>query len=311
MMSTRPSAPTDWEGQRAFLAVLETGSLSGAARRLRMAQPTVRRRIDDLEAGLGAALFTRSPNGLTPTPAAMQLAEHARAMAAAAEAFTRAASAEAAAETGTVRITASEIIAIEVLPPIIADLQRRRPGLVIELGVSNRNEDLLRREADIAVRMAPPRQEALLARRIGAIALGLHGHRRLIEAHGLPTSLEALRGLPFVGFERETPFIEVLRGRGMDVRREDFSFRSDSDVAMLAAVRAGVGFGVCQIALARRSPDLVPVLENAFRFDLETWIVMHEDLKGVRRMRLVFDALVEGMNAYMRDGAAKPGFPLA
>ncbi|MBX3481048.1 MAG: LysR family transcriptional regulator [Caulobacter sp.] len=310
-MSQRPTSPTDWEGQRAFLAVLETGSLSGAARRLQMAQPTVRRRIEDLEAALGAALFTRSPAGLTPTSTALQLGDHARAMAAAADAFNRTASAEAAAETGTVRVTASEIIAVEVLPDIIARMQQAHPGLVIELGVSNRNEDLLRREADIAVRMAPPRQEALLARRIGEIPLGLHGHRRLIERYGMPASLEAIRTLPFVGFERETPFIEVLRNQGVDVRRENFTFRTDNDAAMLAAIRAGVGFGVCQVALARRTPDLVPVLENAFRFGLETWIVMHEDLKGSRRMRLVFDALVQGMADYLRDGAANPGSPLA
>ncbi|MCE3288009.1 MAG: LysR family transcriptional regulator [Caulobacter sp.] len=290
----------DWEGQRAFLAVLETGSLSGAARRLSLAQPTVRRRIEDLERSLGAALFTRSPAGLTPTPAALLLGEHARAMASAAAAFTRAASAEAQAQAGTVRITASEIVAVEVLPAILADLQERHPGLEIELGASNRNEDLMRREADIAVRMSPPRQEALLVRRIGEVPLGLFAHRRLVERFGLPRTLEDLRAMPFVGFEHPPPYLERMVAGGFALSLVDFSFRSDNDLAQLAAIRAGVGAGACQIALGRRCPDLVPMLTGEFRYPLETWVVMHEDLKGLRRMRLVFDALVEGMAAYVR-----------
>lgn len=296
----QPPPIDDWEGQRAFLAVLDTGSLSAASRQLRLAQPTVRRRVEDLEARLGAALFTRSPGGLQPTPVALQLEGHARAMAAAADAFTRTGSAEASAEAGTVRITASEVVSAEVLPAIIADLQARHPALVIELGVGNRNEDLLRREADIAVRMASPRQEALLARHVGAVPLGLFAHRRLIARHGLPVTLDDVRAMPFVGFEHETGIIQDLRERGVDVRRENFSFRTDSDIAQLAAIRAGVGVGVCQLGLGRRSPDLVHVVPT-FQFGLETWVVMHEDLKGLRRMRLVFDALAAGLDAYLRD----------
>ena len=292
---------SDWEGQRAFLAVLETGSLSGAARLLSIAQPTVRRRIEALEQSLGAALFTRSPSGLTPTSAALLLGEHARAMASAAAAFTRAASAEAGAEAGTVRITASEIVAVEVLPAILAALQERHPGLEIELGASNRNEDLLRREADIAVRMSPPRQEALLVRRIGEVPLGLFAHRRLVDRFGLPRTLEDLRSMPFVGFEHPPPYLDRMVAGGFEIGLVDFSFRSDNDLAQLAAIRAGVGAGACQIQLGRRCPDLVPMLEDGFRYPLETWVVMHEDLKGLRRMRLVFDALVAGMAAYARE----------
>jgi DNA-binding transcriptional LysR family regulator len=301
MSSPEPDWPkNDWEGQRAFLAVLETGSLSGAARALSVAQPTVRRRIEALEQGVGAALFTRSPTGLTPTSAAILLGDHARAMASAAAAFTRTASAEAQAESGTVRITASEIVAVEVLPAILADLRARHPGIEIELGASNRNEDLLRREADIAVRMSPPRQEALLVRRIGEVPLGLFAHQRLIERHGLPRTLEDLKGLPFVGFEHPPPYLDRMIAGGFQLSRIDFSFRSDNDLAQLAAIRAGIGAGACQIGLGRRCADLVPMLEQAFRYPLETWVVMHEDLKGLRRMRLVFDALVEGMGAYVR-----------
>jgi DNA-binding transcriptional LysR family regulator len=250
-MSQPVTDPTDWERQRAFLAVLREGSLSGAARALGAAQPTVRRRVEDLERQMGVALFTRSPSGLTPTALARELSGHVEAMAAAAASFARAASAEAGATTGAVRITASEVVGVEVLPPMLAALQADYPGLVIELSLSNRSEDLLRREADIAIRMTRPMQEALVARRVGAVALGFHGHSRLLDAWGRPDTLEAAKTLPLIGYETETIGVRAVKALGLDLRREDFAFRADSDLAQLAAIRAGVGIGICQVGLGR------------------------------------------------------------
>jgi DNA-binding transcriptional LysR family regulator len=294
--------PTDWERQRAFLAVIDTGSLSAAARQLGAAQPTVRRRIEDLEAQLGVALFTRSPSGLTPTALARDLAQHARAMAMAAASLARAASAEAEAASGVVRITASEVVGMEVLPAILARLREDHPALVFELALTNRSEDLLRREADIAVRMVRPTQEALVAKRIGNIGLGMHAHKRLLDAWGRPATLEEARRLPLIGYESETVGVRAVKAMGLDLRVEEFSFRSDNDVAQLQAIRAGLGLGVCQLGLAARDPMLERVLADSFHYDLETFVVTHEDLKDVRRVRLVFDALVAGLTEYARIG---------
>ena len=299
-------APTavDWERQRAFLAVIDTGSLSAAARQLGAAQPTVRRRIEDLEAQLGVALFTRSPSGLTPTALGQDLAQHARAMALAAASLARAASAEAGAASGVVRITASEVVGMEVLPAILADLREAHPGLVFELALTNRSEDLLRREADIAVRMVRPTQEALVARRIGDIKLGMFAQKRVLDAWGRPTTLEEARRMPLIGYESETIGVRAVKamGLGVDLRIEDFVFRSDNDVAQLAAIRAGLGLGICQVGLAARDPMLERVMADTFAIDLETFVVTHEDLKDVRRVRLVFDALVEGLTRYAKIG---------
>jgi DNA-binding transcriptional LysR family regulator len=289
---------TDWERHRAFLAVLSEGSLSGAARALGVAQPTVRRRIADLEASLGVVLFTRTPAGLDPTETAHALAGHAEAMAHAAAAFARTASAEAGEIAGIVRVTASDVIAIEVLPPMLAALQARYPGLVIILSPSNRNEDVLRREADIAVRMARPAQEGLVARLIGAVTLGLHARRDLLERHGVPKTIADVIRYGVIGPEHDNELLRSLRFDGVQVQPADFSFRSDSDVAQLAALRAGVGIGVCQVGVAARDPVLVRVLPDAFEYPLETWVVTHEDLRGVARIRAVFDHLVEGMSTY-------------
>jgi DNA-binding transcriptional LysR family regulator len=301
MNLTAPEAWLDWERQRAFLAVLDAGSLSGAARVLGLSQPTVRRRIEDLEHQVGAPLFTRSPSGLTPTGVARDLGQHARTMATAAEAFMRTASGDADADEGVVRVTASEVIGVEVLPPIMAELRARHPGLVLELSLGSRNEDLLRREADVAVRMSPPAQKSLVARRIGAVRLGLFAHRKVLEAHGTPLAPEDLKRLPLIGYESETNSVRALKAMGLTLRREDFVYRTDNDLGQLAAIRGGVGFGVCQNRLAARDPDLVAVLPDAFHFDLDTWIVMHEDLRRVRRVRLVYEALARGLTAYIKD----------
>jgi DNA-binding transcriptional LysR family regulator len=289
-----------WDHYRTLLAVLAEGSLSGAARTLGLSQPTVGRHIEALEAELGTPLFTRSAGGLAPTEAALALRPHAETMAAAAEALVRTASGDRDAVRGVVRITASDIMGVEVLPPMMTSFHETYPQVAIELALSNRQEDLLRREADIAVRMVRPTQGALLAKRIGSVRLGLYAHRRYIEAHGVPDRLDnpAIAG---IGFDRDLQMLRSLQASQVHIDRDMFDLRSDNDLAQLAALRAGFGVGACHPQLARRNPDLVPVLEDQFRYEMEVWVAMHEDLKTSRRMRLMFDWLVEGLGEYVRS----------
>ncbi|MGN6819770.1 MAG: LysR family transcriptional regulator [Sphingomonas sp.] len=294
----------DWERHRAFLAVLREGSLSGGARRLGLAQPTVRRRIAELERAIGVALFTRAPDGLVPTDAALALRQHAEAMEIAAAAFARGAT-QGGEVAGLVRVSASDVIAVEVLPPMIAQLRRRNPRLVVALSPTNRAEDLLRREADVAVRMVRPQQEALVAQRIGTIELGLHAHADLLAGRPLPTTVEEAIALGLIGVESDNDVVRALRAHGIPFRVEDFAFRSDSDLAHMAAIRAGVGVGLCQVALARRYPQLVRLLADRISFPLHTWVVMHEDLRASAPVRAVFDALVAGLRDYLGNDPAR------
>jgi len=293
-----------WELYRSFLAVLREGSLSGAARTLDLAQPTVGRHIVELEGALASPLFTRSPRGLVPTAAALELKPHAETMAAAAEALVRAASGEAGEARGTVRITASEIIGAEVLPPILTAFRESYPEVAIELVLTNRTEDLLQREVDIAVRMVRPTQSALVARHIGKVNLGLFAHRRYIERHGAPQSLDDLGRHAGIGFDRLTFSAQMLRRMGLTLAPENFALRTDSDLAQLAALRAGFGVGACQLGIARRDPNLVHLLPDGFSFDLEVWVAMHEDLRASRRMRLMFDHLATALKGYVGSSQA-------
>jgi DNA-binding transcriptional LysR family regulator len=290
----------NWDELRTLVEVTRDGSLSGAARRLGLSQPTVGRHVDALEAALGLTLFTRSPRGLAPTPAALALGPHVEAMAAAAAALGRAASGEAAADRGAVRITASDVVGCEMLPPILATFHAEHPDIAIELALTNRNEDLARRDADIAVRMVRPTQSGLVARRIGSSRIGLYAHRDYLAHFGAPRSLTDLPGHCMIGFDWDNRTFQNAGDLARGLKREDFGFRCDNDLAQLAALRAGAGIGGCQENIARRTPELVAVLPNAIQYALEVWLVMHEDLKATRRVRLLFDHLAAGLTDCVR-----------
>ncbi len=288
----------DLPALRIFARVVSAGSLSAAARKLQLTQPTLGRHIDQLEADLGLSLFTRSQTGLIPAQTARELLPHAQAMASAAGALVRASSGADAEERGTVRLTASVMVGAEVLPAVLTSFREKHPHIAIELVLSDQTQDLLRRDADIAVRMVRPKQDALVARRIGTVGLCLYGHRRYLEKHGTPRTLDEVAQHAIIGFDRETPFIQSLRDAGLPLTREMFALRTDSDLARINALRAGFGLGMCQVGLARRDPDLIPILPGLFKYEIETWIAMHKDLRSARRMRLLFDHLVEDLSAY-------------
>ena len=295
------SSSPDWDHYRSLLAVIDAGSLSAAARSLALTQPTVGRHIEALEAQLGLPLFTRSGSGLSPTRAALALAPHARAMASAAETLLRTAGGEADEERAVVRITAGDIVAAEVLPPILRDFRRAHPGIDIELSVSNAQADLLRRDADIAVRMVRPTQGALFARRVGAVRVGFFAHKDYIARRGVPQGMDDLASFDLIGPDRGPIVPEALAGVNREIRPELFALRCDHDATQLAALRAGFGVGACQVGIAARDPNLTPVLEGRFGFELEMWVVMHEDLRRDRRMKAMFDALVAGLLAYLAE----------
>ena len=295
-----PTALPDWHFFRTFLAVAREGSLSSAARTLGTTQPTIGRQVAALEASLGVKLFTRSLDGLSPTEAGLRLIPSAEAMAAAAEAAQRSASGEVDEEQGTVRITASDVIGGEVLPSILASLHALHPGISVELALSNRNEDLLRGDADIAVRMIRPTQGALVAKRIGRLDIGLYAHRRYLKKHTMPRGLEDLRQHTLIGYDRDAAYARMIAKIDAPLTRDMFTFRSDSDLAQLAALRAGFGIGACQLGIARRDKNLVPVLHAKLVISIEVWLAMHRDLRGSRRIRLTFDRLAVDLTRYAK-----------
>jgi DNA-binding transcriptional LysR family regulator len=291
-----------WELYRTMLAVVAEGSLSAAARALGLTQPTVGRHIDALEDQLATTLFTRSKNGLVPTEAALSLVPHAEAMAKAAEALVRASSGEVDEERGAVRVTASEHIGVEILVPLLSSFLAAHPRIAVEVTLSSRTEDLVRREADVAVRLVRPTQSGLVARRLGTLGFALHAHPSYLASRGGgPRTVSDLSKHTLIGFDSEA----LLRRKKhiLPLSRNSYAFRCDSYLAQQAALRAGTGIGSCMFALARRD-HLVRVLPSVPSGEVEVWLVMHEAMRSTRRVRVLFDFLADRLGTFVkREGA--------
>lgn len=291
----------DWDLFQSLHAVLTAGSLSAAAKLRGLTQPTVGRHIDQLERTLGAPLFLRSPRGLQATELALALRPHLDDMSAAAQTAIRDAAGAADGTAGVVRVTASEVVGVEVLPQILADFREKHPEIDIEVVLSNRIEDLTRRDADIAVRMSRPTQNTLLAKKVGSVGLGFYARPEYLVRHGAPQTWDELEDHPIIGYDTRPPTLPDTVDFGRPVTRDLFSFRTDNDLAQIAAVRAGLGIGVVQHGIARRA-GLAEVLPGTLPFRMEVWVCMHENLKTSRRMRLMFDHLAAGLAEVIQDG---------
>lgn len=288
----------DWNLYRSFLAVMQEGSLSAAARALGSTQPSMGRHIAALEAHLGVPLFTRGQDGLKPTATALAMQSAAQAMASAARYAERVASGTGQAERGTIRLSASQMMGGEVLPELLARYQAEHPLLTIELVLNNKMDDLLQREADIAVRMARPTQQALIAKRLGRVDIGLYAHQRYVQARGLPRTLPEMAQHALIGGDKDDTAIRLAQQKGVTIAREMFTFRTDSDLAQLAALRAGAGIGGSQIGIARRDAALLPVMPELFTFSLDMWLATHGDLRGNANVMGLFRYLTRELSAY-------------
>ncbi len=287
------SAQFDWTLMRSFLAVLEAGSLLGAARKLASSQPTLGRHVTELEAQLNCTLFERTGRGLTPTRLALQLAEHARTMESGANALLRTLQSGSRQTSGTVRITTSEVAAAYLLPPIIAALRVEEPAIQIELVASNQLTNLLRREADIAVRMVRPDQSSLIARRIGQAGIGAYAHDRYLARAGMPRTPQDLMRHSLVGYDTDTLILRGFAAMGVPLTRESFGFRTDNQIVYCKAVLAGVGIGFVTHYVGQQMPQTRRVLPELKVPALPIWLAVHREIRGNPLIRRVYDFLAE------------------
>ena len=281
----------NWQLIPSFLAAHQHGSLLAAARTLGISQPTVGRHVSQLEAQLGTPLFERTGRGLISTPAALRLADAARAMEAGAHTLMRGAHQAQTTLSGTVRISASQPVACFLLPALLAQLRVEQAGIQVELVVSNTVSDLLRREADIAIRMVRPTQSSLVARRIGQVGVVACAHRNYLARRGVPLVPADLLGHEMVGNDRVQDIYRGFAAMGYPVGPEQFALRTDDLMAYWAAVRAGLGIGFVAAYLLRGDPDVVTVLPELSLPSLAVWLVVHREIRTSRRIRAVFDFL--------------------
>ncbi|MCM0607674.1 MAG: LysR family transcriptional regulator [Ideonella sp. WA131b] len=287
----------DWSLAKSFLAVLDAGSLMGAARRLQAQQPTLSRHIAELEAQLGVPLFERTGRGVTPTAAALAIADAARQMQDGAGALARSLAKSRDATTGTVRVTTSQVAAIWMLPPLLAQLQQAEPGIDIELVASNQLTNLLRREADIAVRMVRPQQGSLVARKLADIPIVAAAHESYLARAGTPRRPEDLLGHRLIGYDRDETIVRGFAGMGLALARERFALRTDDQVAYGRLVAAGAGIGFVARYNIDHWPGVLQVLPQLPIPPLPCWLAVHREIRGNRLVRRVYDFLAEAIPA--------------
>ncbi len=285
----------DWHLVRSFLAVLDAGSLMGAARRLRAQQPTLSRHVAELETQLGTPLFERTGRGVVPTVAALAIADAARQMQTGAQQLSQELVRRRDVTTGTVRITTSEVAACYLLPPVLVALREQEPGIQIELVATNEIKNLLRREADIAVRMMRPVQGSLVAKKIADIRLCACAHTSYLQRAGTPRRPADLLTHQLIGMDRDDTLLRGFAAMGMPITREHFALRTDHHLTYGYLVAAGAGIGFVTTYNLRYWPGVQAILPMLKIPPLPCWLAVHREIRSNRLVRRVYDFLAQAL----------------
>ena len=297
--SSAPSAPLpldfDWGLIRSFLAVIDAGSLSGAARVLSSTQPTLGRHVEALEEQLGKVLFERTGRGLEPTADALAIAGFARRMQVGADELARAVTGRDDGSRAFVRIAAARQVALHLLPELVGRIQRRAPQVDVGIVASDEVSNLLRREADIAIRNVRPEQSSLIAKKVGEFRVRAFASRAYLDVHGTPDTVLELMEHPLVGADRAPEFHRGLeqaaRRHGRDPAGIRVAVRSDDRATQFACVRAGLGIGFSLDGVIARHADLVALPMDPGLPTLPVWLTVHREIRTAPAIRQVFDEL--------------------
>ena len=290
----------DWGLVKSFLAVLDAGSVTAAARHAGTQQPTLSRHLAELEAQLGMPLFERTGRGVTPTLAALGIAAAARQMEEGALAIARGVARARSATRGSVRVTTSSVAATWLLPRVLVRLQRSHPEIEVELVGSNELSNLLRREADIAVRMVRPAQASLIAKKLGEIEIVAAAHESYLAKAPPLRVPEDLLAHRLVGFDRDDSILRGFARLGVPLARADFAFRTDDQVAYTRLVAEGAGVGFVAAYTLREWPGVVPLLPALAIPALPCWLAVHREIRSNPLVRKVYDFLAREIPRALR-----------
>ena len=283
----------DWNQLRAFLETAETGSLSAAARKLGQSQPTLSRQVAALELALGVTLFERVGKTMVLTTTGRELLVHARVMGAAAHELGLAATGRSEEVEGVVSVATSDAVAAYLMPKILLQIRQAAPGIQVEVVASDGFSDLLRREADIAIRHVRPEQPELIGRLVRQSSACFYASESWVREHGVPRTAEEAVQHDFIGLDRAGHYLHHLHAVGLLLSSANFRSYADNSVTYWEMVRQGLGIGAIMEEIARETPGMVRVLEDVSPFQLPIWLVTHRELRTARRIRIVFDLLAE------------------
>jgi DNA-binding transcriptional LysR family regulator len=283
----------DWNLARAFCVTAETGSLSAAARQLRLTQPTLSRQVAALEASLGIMLFERAGKRLSLTGAGLGLLEHARAMSSAADAMALAAAGTSQEISGRVTISATEAVSAYLLPALVARVRQKAPQITLAIVASDSISDLRRREADIAIRHVRPTEPELIAKLVGEMTAHFYAGKTWLARHGTPRSVAELSEADVLGFEPVETFAAHLQSAGVPISADRFRIVSGNSIVLWEMVRRGLGICMMLQEIAEQMSGVQRLLPDLPGTKVPVWLVSHRELHTSRRVRLVFDVLAD------------------
>ena len=286
----------DWALLHTFLVVMDTGGLVAAAASIGLSQPTLGRHIDSLETQLGVSLFERAGRGLQPTQAAIAVAPHVRRMQAAADDVMFTLKQTASMLEGTVRLSCSRGVAAYCVPTLLTELKSSQPHIQVELIASDEQSNLLRREADIALRLVRPTQKGLITQKLGELPFGVYAHSRYLSLRGTPQVPADLLNHALIGFDRFDQIIQGFAKAGFAVSPSQFALRTDDAVTYWEALRSGFGIGFLASHIASQDPQVQRILPSMRLPALPVWLTTHREVHGNANIRYVYDFLAQALS---------------
>ena len=302
---------SEWDDLRYFLAVFRARTLAGAAKQLKVEATTIGRRLTALERRLEARLFDRTPEGFVLTAAGERVLEHATEMEAHVSAIERKASGEDRKLAGSVRLATSENLSVGFLVSRLPPFLERHPALTVDVVTGTAAVDLLRGEADLALRAGPrmrPEQQSLIARKVCEAGFGVYASRAYVERHGSPVTKDGFAGHVLVGYGGALAEIGPSVWMREHAGRATVALRCNSMLGAARAVAAGTGVSVLPCFLGDPDPAMERVVSKPI-LSHDVWLVVHPDLRTTARVSAVYDFLVEliRVERSMLRGDASPG----
>lgn len=283
----------DWNRARAFFVTVEKGSLSAAAKTLNMSQPTLGRQVRALEKELGVSLFERVGRGFEITRSGMELYEHVKVMGEAANKLSLTASGRSQSIEGSVTISATNSMSAYILPPLIHKLRQKEPGIQIELISTNALSDLRKREADIALRNVEPTHPELFFKKLRKTNAYLYATPGYLKKISPIVKISDLKNADFIGFSSNHEYIERLKTIGIELTANNFHINSDDHIFHWEMVKQGAGIGIMLEDIGMKENSVRKVFEKLPPLKVDNWVIAHRELKTNRRIRIVYDFLVE------------------
>lgn len=284
----------DWNDLKYVKAIADAGSVADAAQKLNVHQSTVFRRLNTLEEDLGVRLFERLPNGYVMTAAGEDFCQAAERIEVDIANLNRRISGQDMRPSGTIRVTTSDALFIKLLSPCFAEFRAAYPEIELEVLISTEVFNLTKRDADVAIRTTKNPPETLIGRKVATISSAVYGSKGYLKTH---PNLSHLDTHNWLGFDESIVDSATAKWLKQMIPDEQCQYRLNTCAALLATVKANQGLAILPCYVGDTEPELVQVLPEIPALEKDLWILTHEDLKYVTRIKTFVDFVASALTS--------------